>query len=87
MAKAKLQITMEEELLEAVDDYCDKNYMNRSWLISQALVQLLNQQKVVDSLVSISFSINKIVETGTIDDETRKEMEELEALCKLLTRK
>lgn len=87
MAKTKVQITLEDELLQAVDNYCDKNYMNRSWLISQSLVQVLNQQKFIDSLSDISMAFRKVAETGKLDDETRKEMEEFESLCKLFVRK
>lgn len=87
MAKAKLQITMDEELLEAVDDYCDKNYMNRSWLISQALVQILNQQKMIDSIVNISVALKNVSEKGEIDENTKREMEQFETLCKMLISK
>ena len=72
MSKVKVQITLEEELLEQVDNYCDKNYMNRSWLISQALVKVLNEQKVIDSLADISVSIKTVTESGELDDETRR---------------
>lgn len=83
MAKAKLQITMEEELLNSVDDYCDKNYMNRSWLISQALVQVLNQQKMIDALTNISIAMRNVSEKGEIDEDTKRQMEQFESLCKL----
>lgn len=83
MAKVKLQITMDENLLAELDDYCDKNYMNRSWTISQAVVQLVNQQKMVDSIVNMSMAMKKAAEQGSIDDETRKEMESFETLCKM----
>ena len=75
MAKAKLQITMDEELLNAVDDYCDKNFMNRSWLISQSLVQVINQQKMIDSIVNISVALKNVSVKGELDEDTRKEME------------
>lgn len=83
MAKAKLQITMDEDLLREVDDYCDKNFMNRSWLISQALVQVLNQQKIIDSIANISIALKNVSEKGEIDDETKREMEQFESLCKM----
>lgn len=83
MAKIKLQITMDAELLKDVDDYCDKNYMNRSWLISQALVQVINQQKVIDSMLNLSISLKKAVERGDIDDDVKKEIESFDALSKL----
>ena len=83
MAKAKLQITMDEELLNAVDEYCDKNFMNRSWLISQSLVQVINQQKIIDSIVNISVAMKNVSEKGEIDENTRKEMETFETMCKM----
>lgn len=83
MAKTKLQITIDSELLKDVDDYCDRNYMNRSWLISQALVQVINQQKVVDSMLNLSISLKKAVERGDIDDDVKKEIESFDALSKL----
>ena len=64
MAKAKLQITMDEELLKAVDDYCDKNYINRSWLISQSLVQMINQQRMLDAITNISIALKNVSEKG-----------------------
>lgn len=83
MAKAKLQITMDEELLNAVDEYCDKNYMNRSWLISQSLVQVINQQKMIDAIANISIALKNVSEKGDLDVETRKEMETFETMCKM----
>lgn len=84
MAKAKIQITMDEDLLTEVDNYCDKNYMNRSWLISQALVQIINQQKMVDAISNISIAIRTCAEKGgQLDDKTKREMESFETLCKM----
>ncbi len=83
MAKAKLQITMDEKLLNAVDDYCDKYFMNRSWLISQSLVQVINQQKLIDSIVNISVALKNVSEKGELDEETIKEMESFETMCKM----
>lgn len=82
MAKAKIQITMDDELLKSVDDYCDKHYMNRSWMISQAVIQLVNQQKMFDAITDMSFALKKAIEQGTIDDDMKKEMEAFEVLCK-----
>ena len=86
MSRSKIQITIDEELLREVDNYCDKNYMNRSWLISQALVQVINQQRVIDAIGNISLAIRKAVECGSIDENTKKELEEFEALCRLFNK-
>lgn len=83
MAKSKLQITMDSDLLADVDSYCESNHMNRSWMISQAVQQLVNQQKMVDSITNVSLALKKAAETGSIDDETRKQIEAFEVLSKM----
>ena len=87
MAKIKVQISLEEELLKEIDLYCEKNYMNRSWMISQATVQALNQQKMIDSMANLAIALKNVTENGEIDDETRREMERFETLCKLFVTK
>lgn len=86
MAKEKLQITMDSELLKDVDSYCDKNYMNRSWMISQACLQVINQQKMIDAIRDISVSIKKCADMGQIDDETKRQIEGFETLSKMFVR-
>lgn len=86
MAKTKVNITMDDELLAAVDDYCDKNYLNRSGLISQAVVNVINQQKMIDAISTLSVALRTAVEKGDIDEETRKQIESFEALSKLFVK-
>ena len=86
MAKSKLQITMDSDLLAEVDLYCEKNHMNRSWMISQSVLQLVNQQKMVDSITNVSLALKKAVEVGSIDDDTKRQIEAFEALSKLFIR-
>jgi metal-responsive CopG/Arc/MetJ family transcriptional regulator len=83
MAKEKVQITMETDLLKEVDDYCERNYLNRSWMVSQACLQVINQQKMVDALTNVSIAMRTISDNGTLDDETRKELETFETMCKM----
>ena len=87
MSKIKINITIDEKLLQDVDDYCDKNYMNRSWLISQSLVKNLNEQKVIDAIVNMSYTLRKCADSGQIDDDTRRELENYETICKLFLSK
>lgn len=85
-AKEKVQITMDSELLKSVDEYCDKNFMNRSWMISQACLQVVNQQKLVDAISTMSIAIKKCAEIGEIDDDTRRQMQEFEVLSKMFVK-
>jgi metal-responsive CopG/Arc/MetJ family transcriptional regulator len=83
MAKEKVQITMDSNLLRDVDDYCERNYLNRSWMISQACLQVVNQQKMVDAISNVSIALRNISDNGTVDDKTRKELETFETMCKM----
>ena len=85
MANIKIQITMDEDLARRVDDFADSNYMSRSGLISLATTQYLNQAQVVDFVRDMSLAVQKIAETGDIDEELREEIKDLERLSKMLT--
>lgn len=87
MAKTKVQITIDDELLRDVNDYCDKNYMNRSCLVSQSLLQVINQQKVIDSLTNLTIAIKNISQTGNVDENILQEINSFELLCKMLISK
>lgn len=86
MAKEKVQITMDSDLLNEVDQFCDDNYMNRSMMISQACLQMVNQQKLINAIASLSQSIEMCAKAGQLDDDTRREMERFEALSKLFVK-
>lgn len=86
MAKEKVQITMDSALLADVDKYCEAHYMNRSFMITQACVNVINQEKLVDSMLTLSVSLRSALERGDVDDETRKQIEAFEALSKLFVK-
>lgn len=86
MARVKMNITMDDQLVSDLDAYCEKNYMTRSAVISQSVLSLINQQKLIDAISSLSQSIEMCAKAGQLDDETRKEMERFEALSKLFVK-
>lgn len=83
MAKVKVQISIDNGILNELDDYCEKNYLNRSIAITQAVNTMIVQQKMIDAISNVSVALKKAAETGTLNDETKKEMESFEALSKL----
>lgn len=84
MSKVKINVSIDDDLLKEVDDYCDKMYLNRSYLISQQLTQVINMQKIVNSISDLSFALRKAAESGSIDEETERKMKEFEAVAKIL---
>ena len=84
---AKVQISVDDELLKRIDTYADNNYMSRSGLFTIAVNQYLNVNEVTSAIVRLNLAFEKIAENGNIDDETMKELEDWQRLANLLTSK
>lgn len=87
MAKIKVNVTVDEELLRRVDDYAEENYMNRSALISLATTQFLNTADVAKAIRDMALCMRKIADSNKIDDETKEQLADFERLAKILTGK
>lgn len=84
---AKVQISVDDELLKRIDNYSDRNYLSRSGLITLACSQYLNQAEVVTAVKDMALCMRKIADAGTVDEETQKQLEDFERLAQLLTGK
>lgn len=84
MAKIKVNITLDEELMRRVDEYAEENYLNRSSLVSLATTQFLNAADVTKAIKDMAFAMRKIADCGEIDDETKRELEDFERLSRML---
>ena len=69
MAKIKVNVTLDEELMRRVDEYAEENYLNRSSLVSLATTQFLNAADVTKAIRDMAFAMRKIADNGEIDDE------------------
>lgn len=85
MAKVKINITLDEELMRRVDEYAEENYLNRSSLISIATTQYLATAEVTKAIKSMALSMRKIADAGQIDDDARRELEDFERLAKMFS--
>lgn len=83
----KINVSMDDGLLQRVDDYADQMYMSRSGLISFACVQYLNQVELMRSIKELSVTMRKIADSGEIDDESKRMLEDFERISKLFTEK
>lgn len=79
----KVQISINDELLERADNFADENYMSRSGLIAQALNQYLTQAEVAIAVKNMSLALRKIADTGQLNDETIKQFEDYERIAKM----
>lgn len=81
---AKFQVSLDDELLARLNVYADENYMSRSGVISLACTQFLNANEGIRYLREISFAMNKIAEIGEVDEETKRQLLDMERALKLL---
>lgn len=80
----KINITVPDELLERVDNYCEANYLKRSTVFQLGVAQLVNQREAVQALSSMAMTLRKIAEEGKIDEETQRELADFERVCQLI---
>lgn len=62
----KISISMNEQLLERADKYCDDTFQTRSGLISLALKQYLDGQLAIAQMGKMSDMINDLKELAAI---------------------
>lgn len=83
---AKVQISIDDKLLERIDKYADNNYTSRSGLISLGMAEYLNSKEVIGLVKDMSLAVRKIADNSVVDDSTMEKLEDFERLCKMLTR-
>lgn len=84
---AKVQISIDDKLLQRIDNFAEENYMSRSGLISLATAQYLNANEVVILIKDMSLAMRKIADSGEIDNETMEKLEDFERMSKMLVGK
>jgi metal-responsive CopG/Arc/MetJ family transcriptional regulator len=84
---AKVQITLDDKLLDRIDTYADENYMSRSGLVSLAATQFLNTAEITRAVKDLSLAMRKIADTGTVDHDTMEQLEDFERIAQYLTPK
>lgn len=85
MAKVKVNMSLDSDLISRIDDYAAENYMTRSSVITLATSMFLNEKEATKAIVSMSLAMRKIADDGKIDEATAKQLEDIERLAKLLS--
>lgn len=81
---AKVQISINDNLLKRLDDFADENYTSRSGLIQTAVTEYLNTREVLMLVKNISLAVAKVADTGNIDEETMKKLEDFDRATKVM---
>lgn len=83
---AKVQISIDDKLLDRIDSYANDCCISRSGLISMGMTQYLNSNEVMVLIRNLGRAVQKIADEGLVDESTMKEIEDFERLCKIVTR-
>ena len=81
---AKINITVNDELLSKIDNFADENYMSRSGVFAQGAQMYLAQMGTYAAIKQIAFDIHKIADMGTVDDETRRDLDDMQRLVQMM---
>ena len=76
--RKSVTISVNEELLQAVDEYCDEMYISRSQAFTMAFVQMQQQRLAIRNLGKVADILQDAIKRGVLTDEDKKEVEKLE---------
>lgn len=79
----KVNVTLDDALMERIDSYADANYMSRSGFVSLACTQYLNQMEAFRAIKEMTICMKKIADTGKISPEQMEQLEDMERLAKM----
>lgn len=81
----RVNMNMPEKLVARLDEYAHENYMARSAVMCQACDQFLMAQEAKKLFKQMTLLLRKMTEAETIDEQTKKQLDELESICKMFT--
>ena len=81
----KVQMSLNDELVKRVDKYAADNYLTRSATVSIALSQFLSAHELTAFVRDISLAMRKIADTGVVDDDVMRKLEDFDRMAKLLS--
>ena len=82
---AKINISIDDELLQKIDVLAEDNFTSRSGFISMGMNEFVKGKEVLSAIKSMSASFAKIATNGTVDEETKKELEAFAKLCGMMS--
>ena len=80
----KINVSLDDKLIERIDHYAENYYMSRSSFVSLACTQFLNQSEVVFAIKDLSLAMQKIAKDKTVDVDTLERLEEFERISRML---
>jgi len=83
----KVNITLDDNLLERARTFADENYLSFSGLMSLSLTQYLNQNDILRAVQEISLAMRKIADNKELTEEEINNLKDFENFSKMLVGK
>lgn len=84
MARVRIQISVDEELLAKVDQYAEDNYTSRSGVFVQGAANIVNQAAVLSAVRNISLAMRKIADSGNVDPSALEQFKDFERMVNII---
>jgi metal-responsive CopG/Arc/MetJ family transcriptional regulator len=81
--KVKVQISVDRDVLDRIDDYCNQHYMSRSGFLAFSASQVISSEETVKLLKQMNGLLSRVAETGKMDDQTRADLDKLSRVVAL----
>lgn len=75
MASKKISISIDDNLLEMIDEFAEDNYMTRSGFLTLVSKNYLQQQEVVKTLGSLRATLDTIKGSGELDPKSEADLQ------------
>lgn len=83
MAKVKIQITVEDELLNRVDEYADEHYTSRSGAFALAADQLVSTDEMKKAIKRVTNAMESMAKGKELTEEQQADLETFRVLSRL----
>jgi len=80
----KVNITLDDNLLERARSFADENYLSFSGLMSLSLTQYLNQNDILRAVQEISLAMRKIADNKELTEDEINNLKDFENFSKML---
>lgn len=80
----KVNVSINDELMEKIDNYSKENYITRSHFFTMVSNQFLAQLELTSALKEVSKAVKKISENNIVDDESQKQLDLFEKIVSMI---
>ena len=80
----KITMNVNDDLLKRIDTYAKSHYLTRTAVFCFATSQFLTAEALPSLMMNMNQAMQKIAETGNVDEETQRQLDEFDLFVKSL---